>query len=84
MKRPLGPVIHEESLIGMRALGELGIEFTLEWTEEDFAAELGYNVGDDVWIFDFIEWLSENDEVGLYFLHINNNGVKHIQVRFYN
>jgi hypothetical protein len=78
---PLFMITWDEILL---VLGELGIELTLEWTEEDLAAELGYNVGDDVWIFDFIDWLSENDEVGLYFWHINNKGIKHIQVRFYN
>jgi hypothetical protein len=73
---PLFYITWEEILL---VLGELGIEPI----EEDLATELGYNVGDDVWIFDFIEWLSENDEVGLYFWHINNKGVKHFQVRFY-
>lgn len=68
----------------LQVLGDLGIDFTDEWTEADLAAELGYAIGDDVWIFDFLDWLSENEESGIYFWNINNNGVKHFQVRFYN
>jgi hypothetical protein len=35
----------------LQVLGELGIDFTDEWTADDLAEELGYIVGEDVWIF---------------------------------
>jgi hypothetical protein len=68
----------------LTVIGELGIDFSDIWTEADLASELGYTVGDDVWTFDFLEWLSENEKSGIYFWNINNNGVKHFQIRYYN
>jgi hypothetical protein len=67
----------------LQVLDELGIVFDDTFTEADLAAQLGYNIGDDVWIFDFLEWLSENEESGIYFWNITNSGIKHFQVRFY-
>lgn len=56
-------------------------------TTEQIAALLasyGYVPGDHVWIFDFLTILQSLGDTDYYFWQLDNNGNKHIQVRFYN
>jgi hypothetical protein len=47
-------------------------------------SEYGYNINDNIWIFDFLEILKEVfDDTDYYFWKLTNSGLKHIQVRFY-
>ena len=49
------------------------------------ADALGVVQGEDVWIFDFLNYMTDLPEYleSFYFWKINNNGCKHLQVRFY-
>ena len=49
------------------------------------ADALGVSIGQPVWIFDFLGYMSGLDgfDDGFYFWKINNQGCKHLQVRLY-
>jgi len=43
------------------------------------------NIGESVWIFDFLNYMSSLEGISdsFYFWEINNQGNKHLQMRFY-
>lgn len=59
----------------------------LGYTEEQLVTYFGTGqVGQPVWIFDFLNFLAENSispDTDYYFWQLDNNGDKHLQVRFY-
>lgn len=56
----------------------------LETHYPDAIAYFGLAPGQPLWIFDFLNWLSEvHGETDYYFWKLDNNGCKHLQVRLY-
>jgi len=51
---------------------------------DDWLLEHGFVVGEPVWIFDFLKFLYDvYGDTDYYFWQLTNQGLKHIQVRFY-
>lgn len=53
-------------------------------TAEEIAAQFGIEFGQSIWIFDFLQVLQDGYDTDYYFWKLDNNGNKHIQLRFYN
>jgi hypothetical protein len=56
----------------------------LGYTELQLTEDFGLEVGQSIWIFDFLQILEETyGDTDYYFWKVDNNGNKHIQLRFY-
>jgi len=57
----------------------------LGWSVDQLTSYFGLEqVGKPVWIFDFLKFLETMYDTDYYFWQLDNQGNKHIQVRFYN
>ena len=57
---------------------------TLGYTPVELALNFGIEEGQSIWIFDFLQILKDAyGDTDYYFWKLDNNGNKHLQLRFY-